>query len=152
MTPSVRVETVESRPIAAVRRHVRAGEVGAAWKPALDQVWAFLGRHPGLRTDGHNLFLYHHAARRGDPMVVDFGVEVTRAFEHEAEVISTATPAGEVATTVHVGPFAALAEAHNAIDAWRAAAGREFGACSWEIYGDWTDPAKLETQVVYLLA
>jgi len=25
------------------------------------------------RTDGHNVFLYHHPARRGDPMDVDFG-------------------------------------------------------------------------------
>jgi len=36
---------------------------------------------------------------------------------------------------------------------WRAATGGAFGACSWEIYGDWTsDEAKLETQVVYLLS
>lgn len=47
----------------------------------------------------------------------------------------------------------ALAAAHEAINSWRAATGRAFGACSWEIYGDWTDDeAKLETKVVYLLS
>jgi hypothetical protein len=40
----------------------------------------------------------------------------------------------------------------SAINSWRAATGRAFGACSWEIYGDWTDDeAQLETRVVYLL-
>lgn len=152
MTRPVWIETVAPRPIAAVRRRVRAGEIAAAWKPALDEVWAFLGRHPGLRTDGHNLFLYHHPGRPGDPIEADFGVEVTRSFADEGDVICTATPAGEVATTTHVGPYSGLADAHNAIEAWRVAAGREFGAYSWEIYGDPTDdPAGPEVRVVYLL-
>jgi effector-binding domain-containing protein len=132
---------------------VRIGEIAGAWKPALDQVWAFLARNPGLRAAaGHNVFLYHHPARREDPMDIDFGVQVIRPFPSEGEVISTETPAGEVAITVHVGPYDQLAGAHDAIHAWRAANRRELAGCSWEIYGDWSDdPAKLETRVVYLL-
>src|SRR4051794_1631768 len=72
-SPSVTVETVPARKLAAVRRRVTIGAVGTAWKPALDQVWAFLRAHPGLRTDGHNVFVYHPPARRDDPMDVDFG-------------------------------------------------------------------------------
>jgi hypothetical protein len=74
--------------------------VGAAWRPALDKVWDFLRTKPGLRTDGHNVFLYHHPARRDLPMDVDFGVEVVRAFEPEGEVHATETPAGEAAVAV----------------------------------------------------
>lgn len=85
-------------------------------------------------------------------MDVDFGVQVIRPFEGEGEIICTATPAGEVAITTHIGSYAKLGAAHNAIQSWRAATGRSFGACSWEIYGDWTnDETKLETQIVYLL-
>ena len=85
-------------------------------------------------------------------MDVDFGVQVIRPFEGEDEIICTETPAGEVAMTTHIGSYAKLMAAHNAIHSWRAATGRVFGGCSWEIYGDWTDDeAKLETQVVYLL-
>ena len=40
--PSVTVQTVAARKLAAVRRRVTIGAVGAAWKPALDLVWAFL--------------------------------------------------------------------------------------------------------------
>jgi effector-binding domain-containing protein len=152
-SPDVSVQTVQARKLAAVRRRVKIGSVGAAWKPALDQVWAFLRTHAGLRTDGHNVFLYHHPASRDQPMDVDFGVEVVRAFEPEGEVVSTETPAGEIAVAVHVGPYAQLHRAHDAIHAWRARTGRAFAGASWEVYGDWSDdPGKLETTICYLLA
>ena len=153
MNYQVVTKTVSAHPLAAVRRRVRIGDVGRAWKPALDLVWEFLGRHEGLRTDGHNWFLYHHPAPDESAMVVDFGVQVIRSFRDEGEVVFKETPAGEVAMTTHIGSYDKLAAAHQAIHSWRAATGRGFAACSWEIYGDWTDDeAKLETQVVYLLS
>jgi effector-binding domain-containing protein len=86
-------------------------------------------------------------------MDVDFGVQVIRPFEVEGEVICTETPAGEVVMTTHIGSYAGLKAAHDAVLSWRAASGRTFAGYSWEIYGDWTDDeAKLETQVVYLLS
>src|SRR5215470_12268011 len=93
----VSVEVVQPRKLAAVRRQVTIGAVASAWRPALDQVWTFLRSQPGLRTDGHNIFLYHHPARRSDPMNVDFGVEVSRSFSPSGEVYETSTPAGEAA-------------------------------------------------------
>jgi effector-binding domain-containing protein len=153
MSYEVVTKSVSAQPLAAVRRQVFARDIGRTWKPALDLVWEFLRRHEGLRTDGHNCFLYHHPANRNDPMDIDFGVQVVQPFANEGEVICTATPAGEIAMTTHVGSYAGLAGAHNAVHAWRAANGRQFAACSWEIYGDWTDDeSKLETQVVYLLS
>jgi|ERR1700722_8116232 len=138
--------------LAAVRRHVAIGGVGTAWKPALDNVWEFLRAQPGLRTDGHNVFLYHHPARRGLPMDVDFGVEVTRAFESAGEVYATETPAGMAAVALHVGGYDRIKETHDAIHAWREASNLAFAGKSWEIYGDWSDdPSKLETTIMYLL-
>jgi hypothetical protein len=145
-------KSVTAQLLAAVRRRVRIGGAGRAWKPALDLVWEFLHRHGDLRTDGHNCFLYHHSPPGEAEMIVDFGVQVARPFQGEGEIVCTETPAGEVAMTTHVGSYGKLAAAHEAIGSWRAATGRTFGACSWEIYGDWVDDeAKLETQVVYLL-
>jgi len=153
MAATVNLEIAKSRQLAAVRRQVAIGAVGAAWGPALDQVWKFLRTQPGLRTDGHNIFVYHHPPRRGLPMNVDFGVEVTRAFATTGEVYATATPSGEVASAVHVGAYDQLRAAHDAIHAWARAQRREFAGVSWEIYGDpHEDPAKTETTVVYLLA
>lgn len=146
------VEFVEPRKIAAVRRQVSIGAVGAAWRPALDQVWAFLRTQPGLRTDGHNVFLYHHPARRSEPMDVDFGVEVARTFIPSGEIHETSTPAGEAAMAVHRGGYDRLRATHDAIHQWAKSHDRTFAGFSWEIYGDPSDDlSKNETTVVYLL-
>lgn len=86
-------------------------------------------------------------------MDVDFGVQVTRSFAPSGEVFSTETPAGRVASALHIGPYDRLGDTHEAIHAWAAANHATFAGKSWEIYGDWTeDTATLETQVEYLLS
>ena len=152
MPVSVNVQMVHPRKLAAVRREVALGEVGSAWRPALDKVWPFIRSQPGLWTEGHNIFLYRHPAHPGAPMLCDFGVEVTRTFETAGEVYATETPEGEAAIAVHRGPYHRMSETHSAIHRWMAANGRESGGQSWEIYGDPApDPADTETTVVYLL-
>ncbi len=152
MPVSVNLQTVHPRKLAAVRREVAPGAVGSAWGPALGKVWEFIRSQPGLRTDGHNIFLYHHPAQPGAPLLCDFGVEVTRTFETAGEVYATGTPGGEVAVAVHRGPYNRMNEAHDAIGKWMAANRRESAGHSWEIYGDPApDPAGTETTVVYLL-
>lgn len=152
MPVSVKLERVVPRTLAAVRREVVPGAVGSAWKPALDTVWGFLRSQPGLRTNGHNVFLYHHPTEPGAPVRCDFGVEVTRIFEPAGEVHATETPGGDAAVAVHRGPYRRMHETHNAIRAWMAANGRESAGYSWETYGDPTpNPADTETTIVYLL-
>jgi len=151
MRYEVVVETVQAELLAAVRARAPVGGVAQVWKPALDQVWVFLRANSDLRP-GHNLFLYHHAERRNEPMEIDFGVQVSRRFEPQGNVRCIETPAGEVATTVHVGPYDRLGDAHDAIHAWCAANNRKIGRASLETYGDWNnDPALLETTIKYLL-
>jgi len=152
MPIAVNIQTLRPRKLAAVRREVAPGAVGAAWEPALGKVWEFIRSEPGLWTDRHNIFLYHHPTQPGTPMVCDFGVEVTRTFESTGEVYATETPAGKAAVAVHRGPYNRLNEAYNAIDQWLRANGRESAGDVWEIYGDPTpDPADTETTVVHLL-
>ena|SRR5579859_2179034 len=151
MAYDVKVETLAPRILAAVRRRVAVTDISTAFKPALDTVWAFLGRHPGLRSDGHNVFLYHHESPAIMP--IDFGVEVTRPFASEGDVTCVTTPGGEAAVVLHRGPYTKLAATHQALHQWCAANGRTIGAHSLEIYGDWSDdPEKLETTIAYLLS
>jgi len=148
------IETTHVTPqlIAAVRARVPRNGVAQSFRSSLDKVWAFLRGHPGLRTEGHNLFLYHHEPAGSGFMSVDFGVQVVRRFEPEAEVRCIETPGGEVVRTSHFGPYEGLSRAHVAIHDWSRKSARGIGGVSWEIYGDWTDdPDKLETTVVYLL-
>ena len=148
----VGIEVVRPRKLAAVRRQVAVGAVASAWRPALDQVWNFLRSQPELRSDGHNIFLYHHPTQPGAPILCDFGVEVTGPFAIAGEVYLTETPSGEAAVAVHRGQSDRLNEAHEAIRNWIAANRKQCAGHSWEIYGDPTpDPADTETKVVYLL-
>jgi effector-binding domain-containing protein len=152
MSYDVTVEMVRPQLIASVRAHVPINGIARAWKPALDQVWAFLRANRALEP-GHNLFLYHHPDHREAAMDIDFGVEVQHRFDPAGNVRCVETPAGEVAYALHVGPYDRLRGAHDAVHAWCAANKRPIGRASWETYGDWNDdPAKLETTVSYLLA
>ena len=153
MSVQVHIATVPARKLAAVRRLVPVGEIASTWRPALDKVWEFLGQNPGLRTDGHNIFLYHHPDKPQSPMDIDFGVEVTRTFSPSGEVALVETPAGKVATALHIGPYDQLGRTHDAIHAWAARKRMSFAGKSWEIYGDPSaDTTKLETRVEYLLS
>jgi effector-binding domain-containing protein len=101
----------------------------------------------------HNLFLYHHPGRPDEAMDIDFGVQVSRIFDSVGNVQCVRTPAGEVARTIHIGPYGRLGDAHDAIHTWCAAKNRKIATASWEIYGHWNDnPALLETKIKYLLA
>ena len=152
MTYAITVRQVTPETIAAVRRRMRAVDIPKGFNEPLDKVWELLRRHPELREGGHNLFLYRLDIDESGAMTIDFGVQVTRGFDQDGEVAAVMTPAGEVASTVHRGPYSGLRDAHRALHEWLAQSGRKSGGWSWEIYGDWTsDPAKLETEVVYLL-
>jgi hypothetical protein len=153
MPIDISVSHVTSRKLAAVRRQVPLGAVPSFWRPALHQVWAFLRTQPGLRTDGHNIFLYERPASPGAPMNVDFGVEVVRSFTPSGEVYETETPAGEAAIALHRGPYDQLRGSHDAVQQWIRSNARTLAGQSWEIYGDWSDDTqKLETRIVYLLS
>ena len=150
MASEVTLESLQPRILAAVRRRVAIGQVGSAFKPALDQVWSFLRSHRGLRGAGHNVFLYHHDSPEW--MTIDFGVEVLRPFDRAGEVDCVTTPAGEAAVLVYRGGYDKIGEGHRALKQWCADNHRTIGAFSLEIYGDWSDDTqKLETTIQYLL-
>lgn len=148
MTRDIDVETVAPRYLAAVHVDVPSGVLATAWKPALDKVWAYLAAHPGLRGDGHNVFLYHPAS--GPSMSVDFGVEVLRQFSGNDEVACVTTPDGRAIVTTHVGPYHLLGRTHDSVRDWAAQHGHRLTGQSWEIYADpVAEPGRLETRVFW---
>ena len=125
MPVSVNLQTVHHRKLAAVRREVAPGAVGSAWGPAVSKVWNFIRGQPGLWTDGHNIFLYHHTEQPGAPILCDFGVEVTRTFETAGEVYATETPGGEAAVAVYRGRTTAwMKHTKRSVNGWRQTVGR----------------------------
>ncbi|MCX7356916.1 MAG: GyrI-like domain-containing protein [Alphaproteobacteria bacterium] len=153
MDYAVTLSTVAAQPIAAVRAASAIKDIPATFKPALDQVWAYLNSHAGVRAiGGHNLFFYHHPPDRDQLMDIDFGVQVARYFDDGGAVRYVETPAGQVAKTLHVGPYSGLRQAHQAVHQWCEQNSKLIGGHSWELYGDWNaDESKLETEIFYLL-
>lgn len=99
---------------------------------------------------GQNIFIYRDGSK--DEVTVEVGVEVDAAFESVDGVLSAATPAGAVASTVHIGPYSGLGAAHKAVIRWCNEHRRTRANVWWEIYGDWhEDAAQLQTEVFYSL-
>jgi effector-binding domain-containing protein len=154
MADRVWIETVSEQPVAAVRVRAAQSEIANVFRDSLDKVWAFLRKHDGLRTDGNNVFIYHkeEGPNKDGKITIELGVQVTRAFIGEGDVICTSTPAGRAATAIHLGAYRRLFETHSALEHWCAAHGHELAGVNWEIYGDWNeDQSKLETHVRHLL-
>ena len=137
----------EPIPTAVVRRRAGRSELSTVVPQGCGLVWNFARAH-GLKA-GRHVALYLNGN-----IDLEVGVEVSGAFEDQGEVVRSSTPAGAVATAVHLGPYQHLGEAHDAIRAWCAANGHQLSGLNWEIYGHWqpewtSDPAAIRTDVFY---
>jgi effector-binding domain-containing protein len=146
----VQIQVVESVPLAVVRRQASQRELASLVPACCGLVWEAV-RSQRVKA-GRHVAIYWDAGIR-----LEVGVELHGPFTDDGEVVASATPAGTVATTTHVGPYAGLGSAHEAIACWCAANGRRLAGPSWEIYGHWqpewdTNPAAIRTDVCWLLA
>jgi effector-binding domain-containing protein len=149
----VQVEHITNHPIAVVRRRVGTGELSKVVPEACGLVWNVV-KAAQVRDAGRQVAIYRNA---GDGLLeIEVGVEVGFPFVGRDEVVGSVTPAGNVATATHFGPYWKLGEAHQAIRQWCAEQGRSLAGTRWEIYGHWrdewnNDPSKVRTDVFYLL-
>jgi effector-binding domain-containing protein len=150
MVHEIRFEHVEPRTIAAVRRRATIPQLSTVVPAACGEVWNFT-KTAGIERPGRHVAVYRDG---GDGrLVVEVGVEVDSPFTGDGNVFCSATPGGTVATTVHIGPYDRLGEAHEAVLRWCRDNHHDPAGPNWEIYGHWDDdPEKLETEVFYLLA
>lgn len=138
--------TVAPRPIAVLTATTTWQEYPRVWRQLLDGVHANI-RWGGTGHKGRNVMLYHD-----DVPHVEVGVELDQPAEFDEPVIRSTLPAGDVVMTVHQGPFEGLGAGHDAILRWCGEQGLHRAGPRWEIYGHWyEDPAKLQTEIYYLL-
>lgn len=150
MAHVVEVKQVPPQPLAVVRRRARPDELSTVVPQACGEVWTFL-KSAGISGAGRHVAVYLDGA-----INLEVGAEVSQPIQGDGQVVGSATPAGTVATTVHMGPYHRLSEAHAAIHDWCAANQREMAGPSWEVYGHWEndwneDPSQIRTDVYYLL-
>jgi hypothetical protein len=136
-------------PLLVARRVVPRAELGAAVQEGCGRAFQAakaLGARPG-----HNVALY-----RDGKVTVDAGVECEGDWSAPPGLLRSTTPAGRVASLLHVGPYGTLGETHEALRAWFARTGERPQGPNWEVYGHWRvewndDPSRIETEVCYLL-
>jgi effector-binding domain-containing protein len=143
----VTVAKVAARPTAVIAATTTWREFPTLWKELLDEVWACL-RAGGVERGCRNVMLY-----RDNVPHVEVGVELSQPCRLTGRVVTSTLPAGQVALTVHRGPYAGLASAHRAVLDWCALQRRRPAGPRWEVYGPHSeDPTDLWTEVYYLLS
>jgi len=145
----VQVEQLSTQPIAVVRRRVNREGLSKAVTDACGTVCSIL-RAQKIPV-GRNVAVYLDSA-----ITLEAGVELYAPFAGSGNVVSSGTPAGTVAVTVHFGPYNQLGQAHAAIRRWCADRGCRLAGPNWEVYGHWVDEwnedaSKIRTDVFYLL-
>ena len=146
---AVQLQQLESVPLAVIRRQARPADLSRLVPECCGVVWeamraqkAKAGRHVAIYWDGS--------------IRLEVGVELQGPFSEQGEVVRSATPAGVVASTTHLGPYGGLGAAHDAVHEWCRANNRRLAGPSWEIYGHWesewdADPSRIRTDVYHLL-
>jgi effector-binding domain-containing protein len=139
----VRVEKAEARPLAVIRRRASQRELSTVVPALCGEVWKFVKAHK-VERPGRHVAVYLDGA-----INLEVGVEVGAAFAPSDSVVVSATPAGMVATVTHVGDYARLGDAHEAIRAFCKERNLKLAGPNWEIYGHWNDDARLVTTDVF---
>jgi effector-binding domain-containing protein len=124
-----------ARPTAVVRGRVSMAELPAFLARAFDAVTAALTRQ-GVHVTGPPLAMYR--ARHGDTVDVEAGFPVAAAVTADDDVRPSTVPGGEVAETVHIGPYETLGDTYRELAGWIERHGRRPTGLSWECY--LTDP------------
>jgi len=151
MMYTVHVQDVPASTTAVIRSQVRQSDLSKVVPAQCGEVWAFTRAAGLVPRPGRHVAVYLDSVNGA--VTLECGVEVFAPFAGNDRVVQSATPAGRVAKTAHIGPYAGLGGAHQAILEWCKSNGRALAGPSWEIYGHWTDDAsRLRTDVYYLLA
>ena len=109
MLYEVRQDTVGEVLTAVVAERTTWEELPNVWPAMLGEVYECL-EELGLGKAGRNVMLYND-----DIPNLEVGVEVSASFTPRGRVTSSVLPGGNVATTVHRGPYQGLSRAHQAV-------------------------------------
>ncbi len=149
MTYPVQLQRLDSIPLAVIRRQVTATELSRVVPECCGLVWNEVRAQQS--TGGRHVALYWDRGIR-----LEVGVERLGPFADHGEVVNSETPAGDVASTTHFGPYGGLGAAHDAIQLWCKVNNHPLAGPCWEVYGHWqnewnADPSRIRTDVYYLL-
>jgi len=128
---NVEIKDVKAQHIASIRVTVSMAEIGKTMGEIFPEIMGYLQKIGSYPT-GPPLSLYHNHYENA--MDVEVGIPIAAPIPEEGRITSGITPEGEVAYTLHNGPYKTLPTAYNAIMTWFKENGKEFSWPAWEIY------------------
>ena len=150
MAYEIEVKNLQKHDVAAVKFRAAVSDLpqhmGGAFGAAID----YLARN-GIQPEGSAVALY--TPLPDNVFDVAAGFLVATPIEGDGHVVPVELPAGEVATTMHIGPYEGLPQAYEAVQAWMQREGRQPADMMWEEYltGPETPPAETRTIVYWPL-
>ncbi len=154
MRYQVEARTQGRQPYVAVRRTIPMDGIGAAMGPMFEQLYGWLGGS-GVTPAGMPWTRYLSVG--SSEVELEVGTPVAEDHPRVGPgFIEGVLPAGEVAVTLHVGPYDQLPEAYTAIHAWLGSRGLGPSGAMWEVYENGPDsepdPARWRTLVCFPFA
>ncbi len=150
MSYQVEIRTVPEQNVLSIRTQCHVAELGAILAEILPEVWRYV-RKNGVNPSGPPFTRYHGFSE--DRVDIEGGLPVPTAVPGEGRIVAGVLPGGEVATTIHMGPYDRLPHAHDALHEWITANKKVSAGAQWEVY--WTDPGhepdpgKWKTELVW---
>lgn len=136
---------------AVMRATLPVAEIGP-WLGAAYGAIAKAVTESGAAIIGMPFARYHRRGEAAAEFDVEAGFPVDRAIDSVGDILPSVLPAGNVATTIHVGPYDEMAPTYEALYRWVRERSAEPAGDPWEVYrtdpGAEPDPAKWQTEVV----
>lgn len=149
MTHTVTKKQLTETPILFMRKRIKHEEIAGALGELLPGVYAYVMKK-GIPMAGPPLCRYREWSPGG--VTLEAGMSVAVAAEGEGDVLAGTLPGGPAASTIHVGPYDTLSEAHSALETWLADNALHGAGDPWEVYltdpGEVPNPAEWQTEVI----
>ena len=147
---TVEVKKVTEQHVVSIRTQCHVAELGAILSEILPEVWRYI-RKNGIAPSGPPFTRYH--GFENDRVDIEGGLPVPKELPSEGRINAGLLPGGEVASTVHLGPYDKLPDAHDALHVWLEKNRKDSAGPQWEMYltdpGLEPDPSKWKTELMW---
>jgi AraC family transcriptional regulator len=153
MTYAITKKELLPQPTLVLRRRVKRAEIAATLAQSFGTIFQYAQRTGSvLAGQPFTRFLEWGPGI----LTIEAGLPVAARANGEGEITAETLPGGPAATTMHLGPYEGLAEAHAAIQVWIEEQGLSARGKPWETYvtdpADYPDPKDWRTEVFWPLA
>ena len=142
----IRIEEIESRPVAGIRVETGIAEIGNKVGELMGELMPAVGEH----MNGAPLAIYH--TWENDRGEMEVAVPVNPSAPATDRIVRHDLPSGKAVVATYVGPYDGLKESWEAVGAWMKERGLEQRAAPWEQYESdctVTPPEKLVTRIIW---